>query len=168
MRNAQSWHRSWRHMVSRCYSTSDVKYPRYGARGIRVCERWHDSGLFLQDMGQRPIGTTLDRIDNDGNYATAKNRVEAGLSAEDAVRMVRRRPGKPKLTEEQARALRSLSASGVPVKDLASQFELNRRTVRHVLAGDTYRELKPLVPRYLDAPVSRARGVVDGTGGGAR
>lgn len=58
-------------MKSRCYNPNYHKYPRYGARGITVCERWlGDKGFanFLADMGPRPEGKTLDRKDNNGNY----------------------------------------------------------------------------------------------------
>lgn len=61
--------RSWLAMRQRCYYTKHAKYPRYGGRGIKVCDRWRDSfANFLADMGPRPAGTTLDRIDNDGHY----------------------------------------------------------------------------------------------------
>lgn len=61
--------RSWLAMRQRCYYTKSVKYPRYGGRGITVCEQWLNSfECFLKDMGARPSGTTLDRINNNGNY----------------------------------------------------------------------------------------------------
>lgn len=60
---------TWRAMRRRCHEPGFHKYPSYGGRGIEVCERWRDSFTnFLEDMGERPDGMTLDRIDPDGNY----------------------------------------------------------------------------------------------------
>jgi hypothetical protein len=61
--------RSWRSMMTRCYNQNYDAYPRYGGRGIRVCERWQKFENFLADMSERPAGKTLDRYpNNDGNY----------------------------------------------------------------------------------------------------
>lgn len=59
---------SWSGMMSRCYKPHDISFQNYGARGIAVCERWHDFANFYADMGDRPAGVSLDRIDVDGNY----------------------------------------------------------------------------------------------------
>ena len=58
----------WTSMVQRCTNPKDKGYPEYGGRGITVCERWRSYKNFLEDMGQRPKGGTIDRIDNNGNY----------------------------------------------------------------------------------------------------
>ena len=65
-------YRSWQHMKDRCNNPNNTHYKYYGGRGIKVCERWLDkeNGFinFLEDMGERPNGLTLDRIDVNGNY----------------------------------------------------------------------------------------------------
>lgn len=59
----------WGAMIQRCTNTNHPRYKYYGARGISICERWRNSfAAFLDDMGERPEGYELDRIDNDGHY----------------------------------------------------------------------------------------------------
>jgi hypothetical protein len=55
-------------MLWRCAQTEGRAGRYYGGRGITVCERWRTFANFLADMGERPAGMTLDRIDSDGNY----------------------------------------------------------------------------------------------------
>ena len=59
---------TWVAMRNRCSNPTNPNYSRYGGRGISVCERWQDFPTFAADVGERPEGHTLDRIDNDGNY----------------------------------------------------------------------------------------------------
>ena|SRR5690348_8244990 len=61
-------HFSWRAMMARCSNPRFHQFKDYGGRGILVCERWKQFENFLADMGERPHGLTLDRINNDGNY----------------------------------------------------------------------------------------------------
>ena len=63
-----SEYRAWCAMRSRCNTKSNISFKNYGGRGISVCKRWGDFLCFLSDMGPRPKGTTIDRIDNNGNY----------------------------------------------------------------------------------------------------
>ena len=58
----------WGDMLYRCNTETAPQYRLYGGRGIRVCERWLDYQNFLFDMGERPKGMTLERINNDGDY----------------------------------------------------------------------------------------------------
>lgn len=61
-------YRSWCSMRTRCSDPKVRQWPWYGGRGITVCDRWQKFENFLADMGVRPEGMTLDRIDNDGHY----------------------------------------------------------------------------------------------------
>jgi hypothetical protein len=93
---------TWAAMIQRCTNPKDTNYPRYGARGISVCARWLESfESFLEDMGQRPPGKTIDRIDHNGNYEKAncrwatcaeqnQNRRNNRLSADDVAEIRRR------------------------------------------------------------------------------
>ena len=61
-------YRSWGHMKARCNNKNYCKYDRYGGRGISYIKHWETYKNFLDDMGKRPDNTSLDRINNDGNY----------------------------------------------------------------------------------------------------
>lgn len=59
---------AWAGMMDRCSQSNEIAIANYSGRGIAVCERWHDFANFLADMGEKPPRTSLDRIDNNGNY----------------------------------------------------------------------------------------------------
>lgn len=59
---------TWRSMKDRCLNPKAKRYPDWGGRGITICDRWMNFVGFLADMGERPLGTSIDRIDNNGDY----------------------------------------------------------------------------------------------------
>lgn len=117
----------WSAMRQRCNNPKNRSYRHYGGRGIRVCDQWNSSDgfvVFLRDMGERPAGTSLDRIDNDGNYepgncrwATAK---EQGVNRRRAVA----------LTDEDIGNIRFLIEQGKTDVEIATIMGSYRRCGR--------------------------------------
>lgn len=58
----------WGSMIARCTIPSQSKYKYYGGRGIKVCDRWKKFENFLDDMKECPVGLSIERINNNGNY----------------------------------------------------------------------------------------------------
>jgi hypothetical protein len=67
-RKPSSTYKSWASMIYRCLDPNYRQSEYYAERGITVCDEWRQFENFLRDMGERPSGTTLDRINNNGNY----------------------------------------------------------------------------------------------------
>lgn len=82
----------WRAMRARCENPADSQYSSYGGRSIKVCDRWSLFSNFLEDMGERPEGKTLDRVDNDKGYSPDNCRW-ATLNQQNQNRRVRSKSG---------------------------------------------------------------------------
>jgi hypothetical protein len=82
-------HYIWIGMRQRCFNPRSARYSYYGARGITVCDRWASFERFLQDMGEPPAGSTLDRIDNSGNYEPSNCRWATATEQQRNTRKVR-------------------------------------------------------------------------------
>lgn len=79
---------TWLSLRARCLNPAHVAYERYGGSGITVCERWNDFQNFYKDMGPRPGGTSIDRIDSSKGYFPENCRW-----ATASVQRLNRRPG---------------------------------------------------------------------------
>lgn len=118
-------------MYGRCRNKSDFQYDVYMARGIKVCEEWKSFEKFLEDMGERPPGTSLDRINNDLGYCKENCRWATPTEQGGNRRTT-------KLSMEIAEAIRS--AIGRP-KDIAIQFGLTQQTVCNIRHNRIWKQI---------------------------
>lgn len=106
----------WNAMRARCLVVSDANYASYGGRGIKVCEAWSLFSQFLTDMGKKPSGMSLDRIDVDGDYEPGNCRWAT-----------------PKQQVDNRRITQFLTISGEtkPLSTWAAEFGLKPNTIRY-------------------------------------
>lgn len=125
-------HQIWCGMWQRCGNPNEICWRNYGGRGIKVHDRWRLFENFLADMGPRPPGMSLDRIDVNGNYEPGNVRW--------ATTKTQRRNGRvaTKLDESKAAEIRALAASGVTRRNLAAKFGVARSTIRSVIRGEIW------------------------------
>lgn len=124
---------SWTAMIQRCTNPARKSYPRYGGRGIRICDRWRESfEFFLADMGKRPPGTSLDRVNVDGDYEPNNCRW-----ADDATQ-ARNRTSK-RLWPHQVEQIRWLAECGMQKVAIGSLYGVSDTMVHEIAAKRTWR-----------------------------
>lgn len=81
----------WTSMRQRCINPKDAAYHKYGGRGIKVCKRWSKFENFYEDMGPRPKGKSLDRINNSKGYSPSNCRwathIEQALNTRQSIKI---------------------------------------------------------------------------------
>jgi hypothetical protein len=121
----------WAGMKQRCQNEKYHGYARYGGRGVKVCKKWQTFEGFFEDMGEKPEGTSIERVDNDGNYKLGnciwappkvqiRNRSNTKKITGESVASIAERTGIP------IKRLRERIRAGLTGKDLLSNGKLNR------------------------------------------
>jgi hypothetical protein len=126
-------YRIWIQMKARCLNPNYTHWRYYGGKGITICPQWIDSfETFLNDMGLRPDGLTIDRIDPLGNYEPDNCR---WVSQKTQVR----NRSTNKLNLETVKQFRQRAADGERVSSLAKEYNIKRGYAYLVLAGKTWK-----------------------------
>lgn len=123
---------TWYQMIHRCYNEKSISYPNYGAKGIEVCERWYDPEFgfdnFVSDMGERPEGHTLDRINPEGDYEPSNCRWadwQTQLRNQD----------RTKVKAEDIHLIFEMRKKGLLLKEIAKHFDCGIANISMILRG---------------------------------
>ena len=122
---------SWLAMRERCLNPKHHAYMRYGGRGIAIAAEWSDFQTFLFDLGERPEGTTLDRIDANGDYTPENCRWATPKQQNRNTRAT-------KLTERMADEIRIAAAEGIQQRKLASSYGVSESVVSNIVHGKVW------------------------------
>ena len=125
---------SWRKMRDRCLNPNATGYKNYGGRGIKICKRWNDFANFLADMGARPDGKSLDRINGNGNYEPSNCRWATAAEQSDNRRVARgENVYGAKLTAADVREIRELAKTTLQ-SVIAGRFGVAPCTISGIVA----------------------------------
>lgn len=146
-------YQAWVSMRERCGNQTRRGYKNWGGRGISVCERWLTFANFLADMGERPDGKSLDRVNNDGNYEP--NNCRWATASEQALNRRRRttdhiqhntaatRNACAKLSEDQVRYIRRtyVPRKHPTLQELAAELGVSPSLVHLVAKRKAWKEI---------------------------
>lgn len=118
-------------MIERCGNPANAAFKYYGGRGVTVCEEWLRFDAFVRDMGNRPEGMTLDRIDPNGDYEPVNCRWAGVLTQQRNRRGV-------KNTLERAALIRQQVGSGRTQTDVAREHGIHTSVVSRIVRGEIW------------------------------
>lgn len=122
-------------MRRRCKDKNHAQYKNYGAKGIKVCKRWEDFANFYEDMGNRPEGYSVVRLDKSKDF-------EPGNCEYRLVPLYKKRNGNAKLTEEQVREIkRLLKTTSSHAISKMEEYNVTRHAIDSIRNGKTWKHV---------------------------
>lgn len=137
-------YRVWYNMKRRCDpACKDAKSEIYREKGIKVCDRWQDLQTFWADMGDRPPGALLDRIDKNGDYEPSNCRWATKPMQIRSSNVV-------KINEKIARWILIDRHNGLLLREIAGKYGMHISTVSNVVTGRRWKDVYAKVLHELN------------------
>lgn len=135
---------TYRNIIQRCYYPKDKRFSVYGGAGIKVCEKWVKGGVwaFYGDVGNRPPGKVLGRIDVSGDFTPDNVR---WMTLQRAISNRRTCGRIPILTKEQAAELRAEWGKKLTMQQLATEYRVKRSVIANIIAEVSITKPEPYV-----------------------
>jgi len=124
-------YKSWTEMRARCLNPKNPNFKNWGGRGITICERWLVFKNFMEDMGERSLGMTLERVDNDAGYFP-ENCVWADRTAQSRNRRY------TKLTMPLANDIRERRSNGETLVELSKFYGVCISSIHRITTGESW------------------------------
>lgn len=139
-RTSHPLHATWSSIIRRCTIPSSGNYEYYGARGIKVCDRWtNDFWAFVADMGGKPSPKhTIERLDYNGNY-------EPGNCCWATQKRQSRNKRVTRLNEMLVRQIKARFQRGERCFEIAKSIGAHYQTVRSVIKGESWKDVEPTI-----------------------
>lgn len=126
----------WVSMRRRCKDSNHPQYKNYGGKGIKVCERWNKFTNFFEDMGERPPGYSVIRLDKTKDFSPENCKYKL-------VPLYAKRNGNAKLTEDQVREIKRLLKTTTTYAIAKTQkYNVSRHTLDSIRDGRTWKHIK--------------------------
>lgn len=123
----------WYQMVDRCTNPKNRAYVNYGAKGVKVCDKWMRFEDFYEDMGQQPVGLTLERKNNALGYCP-DNVIWASRATQQ------RNTSRTKLSIDIARDIRQKRDEGMKMQDIADLHNISAAYVSQIVSLKIWKE----------------------------
>lgn len=128
-------------MRQRCTNKNNPSYINYGGRGIKICSEWNSFEQFIKDVGDKPKGKTLDRIDNNGPYCKENCKWSTIKEQNRNSRQCQLNEDLIKKIREETRNTPGGRKNGLTLKELSKKYNIGYRHLRAIVDRECWKEI---------------------------
>lgn len=133
-------YKTWTNMIDRCENRKNKSWKNYGGKGIKVCDRWHDINAFIEDMGPKQDGESIDRIDGDSGYFKKNCRWASPTQQSRNRKFCKLNLDRAKEIRAEKRRCKNGRGSGMTRLEIAEKYNVSLATIKKVLSLSIWRE----------------------------